>query len=109
MTSVNQLFDQYYIRYFSGNTASDLTKYSAYIYCFNGNSTIGKLFFYPEHFRLPADSLRNGLVELHFHERYLSNIIDTLRFEKPLYLYYSEASKHGWISTISEAVGEEES
>lgn len=106
MPNLTNAFDQYTVRYYTLNAQDDLV---AYIHCFDGKGTAGAMYFYPNGTQLPANSGKNNIIHLRFQEKELSNILDILRHEKPLYLFYSDKGDRGWLTTDREEVGEEES
>ena len=70
------------------------------------NVSIGQLIFMPDGKTLPADNATN----LYYHLSDFANVIDLLRNEKPMYMYYngSGGGFENGIKTMSEKVGEGE-
>lgn len=76
----------------------------------NAGNFLGQLIFKPSGSPLPADTMVNGQVQLYYHLDEFQNVIDLLRNEKPIYLYYngSGAGFENGIKTMTEKVGEGE-
>jgi hypothetical protein len=76
----------------------------------SGGKYIGQLIFRPNGAALPADSLVNGQVNLHYHLDDFHNALDLLRNEQPMYLSFVGATpgNENGIKTTPEAVGEGE-
>jgi hypothetical protein len=71
---------------------------------------VGQMIFKPNGTALPADTIVNNQVQLHYHLENFQNAIDLLRNEKPIYMYYngSGGGFENGIRTMSEKVGEGE-
>ena len=68
----------------------------------------GRAFFYPDGATLdPPDEGANGLITLYYNLSQYHAIMDTLRNEQPVYVYYYSAGNAG-ISTSKEPIDEEE-
>jgi len=107
---VNFSFDQY-----SVNVKSTVDKVSqgaaiAVIYAYRGETLVGALLFYPENKLLPNARIdtNKDVIFLSYSINQLHAILDILRNEKPLWLYYHNATNAGF-SSGREPVGEEES
>ncbi|HEY5807257.1 MAG TPA: hypothetical protein VIT67_04790 [Povalibacter sp.] len=76
----------------------------------NAGNFVGQLIFHPNGTALPADTIVNNQVQLHYHLDDFQNAIDLLRNEKPIYMYYngSGGGSENGIKTMSEKVGEGE-
>lgn len=76
----------------------------------NAGNYIGQLIFKPNAAPLPADANVNGQVQIYYHLESFQNVIDLLRNEKPIYLYFNGAGAglENGIKTMSEKVGEGE-
>ena len=75
------------------------------ITCFNEGNTVGFISFYDG--TVPkAEILTHGVMKLTFHFNRVSEIIDTIRFEKPLFI--SVVDGKSVLSTVREPVGEQE-
>ena len=77
----------------------------AVITCFFEEKTVGFINFYDGKVPKP-EVLPNGVMKLCFHFDRLGEIINTIRYEKPLYI--SLYGKKSVLSTIREPVGEQE-
>ena len=76
----------------------------------NAGNYIGQLLFLPNGAALPADTVVNKQAQLHYHLEDFRNVVDLLRNEKPIYLYYSGSGSgfENGIKTMIEKVGEGE-
>jgi hypothetical protein len=100
-------FDEYVVRYLSGGGTGPE------IECLHRGDPVGTLHFHDEGAQLPANELvrpEDGgpMCRLHFRLSQFPHLIDLLREEKPLYLWFSEASAQGAVMTGAEPVGEGE-
>ncbi len=73
-----------------------------------GTTYVGDLFFHPDNAALPADQLSDGHIVLNYHLRDFANILDLLRNEKPLYLWYHGANSDNGLWSGDEPIGEAE-
>jgi hypothetical protein len=76
----------------------------------NAGNYVGQMIFAPNGAALPADTVVNNQVQLHYHLDDFQNAIDLLRNEKPIYMYYngSGGGFENGVRTMSEKVGEGE-
>ena len=76
----------------------------------NAGNFVGQMIFHPNGTALPADTIVNNQVQLHYHLDDFPNAIDLLRYEKPIYMFYngSGGGFENGIRTMSEKVGEGE-
>ncbi len=102
-------FDRY-----SVNVKSTVDKVSqataiAVIYAYRGETLVGALLFYPENKLLPNARLdtNKDVIFLSYSIAQLHALLDILRNEKPLWLYYRTTTNAG-LSSGKEPVGEEE-
>jgi hypothetical protein len=73
------------------------------------NLPLGQLVFLPDGAQLPADfQTPNGQVQLHYHRQDFSNILNILRNEKPIFLFFTGPGFENSIGTDVEPVGEDE-
>ena len=79
----------------------------AQIYCYDDEKYLGTMEFFPNDKDLPANETVNNIVKIQFHISAFPDIMNTLRYEKPLYFNHEGAV--GYVGTIKEGVGEEES
>jgi len=94
-------FDNYIIYHHQQNGDAD----KAVITCFLGDRTVGFIKFVDG--KAPdAELLPNGTLQLYFSFSRLSEIINTIRYEKPLYI--SIYGSKSVLSTVHEPVGEQE-
>ena len=56
--------------------------------------------------RFENDYERGGIIRMHLPSTYFQNVLDVLRNEKPVYIYF--AQNRGFLSTSKEPVGEGE-
>jgi hypothetical protein len=116
MAIIIKQFDSYKIEYRSVATqiagqAQPISKNSAVVFCSFSGQLLGILLFQDTDF-LPKNSIDNQsqIVTIRFNRSLFRDIIDILRYEKPLYLYLNTADWHGGIQNKEvEPVGEEES
>lgn len=73
-----------------------------------GVQYVASLFFYADSAALPTDSLTDGQIALFYRLRDFANIMDLLRNEKPLYVWYSGPNDSNGLWTGDEPVGEAE-
>jgi hypothetical protein len=103
MATYNKPFDSYKIWYYSDFT------YDALIYCYNGSSYAGRLAFIADDKPLPENKMWSNQPSLYYHTSKFEDIIDILRNEGPLYLYFNDNNNVGILATSQkEPVGEEE-
>ena len=106
MAYYEQEFDEYKIIHWS-NYEDELAR----INCYLSGGLVGILYFSDnENSELPR--MVNRTIHLMFPENQLHEIITTLRYEKPLFLFYndSDSPPFGGVKTSAhEPVGEEES
>jgi hypothetical protein len=75
------------------------------ITCFNEEKTVGFISFHDGEVPKP-EILPQGVMKLTFHYSRIREIMDTIRFEKPLYI--SVIGDKSVLSTVREPVGEQE-
>ena len=77
------------------------------IICFNNaGAQIAFIRFHDPDMPYGTDKEYNGKVYLHLPSDQFQNVVDVLRNEKPVYIYF--AQNRGFLSTSNEPVGEEE-
>jgi hypothetical protein len=106
MARVN--FDTY--KYFVYSNRYDTIDDAATIQLYNGELLVAILFFNYDASKANRDPVLFGgdRVFLYYHMSMLDTIIDMLRNEEPVYLYYNIDRQLGYLSTSKEEVGEEE-
>jgi hypothetical protein len=95
---------QYSIFFYGGPPAHD--GLCARVELAGEHHTLGTIHFYAPHMPLPADHHDSGKILMHLPLALLGPVVDTLRNEKPIVLFYEDG--HAVLSTASEPVGEEE-
>ena len=75
------------------------------ITCFLEEKTVGFIVFHDGEVPKP-EILPHGVMRLNYHVSRIREIMDTIRYEKPLYI--SVAGDKSMISTVREPVGEQE-
>lgn len=94
-------------QYYQFSTREDWTK--AVCICFGPEGKAAYLYFQSGTQPLPAASKSGNNYYLYYRYSDMANVIDMLRNEKPIYLYYiPEGTNNSRISTTSEPVGEGE-
>ena len=98
-------FNSYRIYYYSGGNNFPM------IQCFDGSSYVGALVFDKDGGSFPSNTVTsNGILYLRYTLSQFNDVIEILRYEKPLYLRLSTPSLVGYLATEeAEPVGEEES
>jgi hypothetical protein len=101
-------FDSYTLSYRSGHPSLE-----ARIYCWKGSTRVGTIDFQKEGTSLPAnlfDGQAGGWgIYIHFHLSRFDDVITTLRYEKPLHLYFTpDTLDAGIITSDHEPIGEQE-
>jgi hypothetical protein len=56
---------------------------------FNAGKQIGELYFQPDGSTLPPDKMSGTIVQLFYHREDYENVIDLLRNQQPIYLWYN--------------------
>jgi len=93
--------DEYEIMYSSN-------KFPPRIWLKSAGKFFAQLIFKADGTTLPADALVSTQPNIYYHLQDLSNIVDLLRNEKPVYLLWSGPTSENGIKTTAEAVGEAE-
>ena len=106
MATTQREIDKYVVQHLNeDNTYGQ----SAVINCYKSRSFKGSLYFYKEGTSIPASSkTSSGYLYLRFRHSELENLLDTLRQEKPLYIWFRDEDNWGGLKTSREPVGEEE-
>ena len=104
----HELIDRYRMEHHNEDDIAREGGLVARIYCFSpGSGHKATLFFYEEGTELaPSGITPRGLMVLRFYEHRLSDILNTLRYEKPVYVWMNGSM--GRIMTHTEPIGEEE-
>ena len=103
--------DGYALRLWSTRPTTNLNPGTAVagVYYYQGGQYRGYMYFFPDGTPLaaPVHDATNGRVFLHFNLSQLRAVLDVLRNEKPLVVYYESATNAALRSGV-EPVGEEE-
>lgn len=107
MASLTNDFDSYKcVHYADGpNGQTDV------IICYKGKRIAGHMFFFWNDVRLPKNFIEsNRYIRLHYRRSQFADIMNTLRYEKPLVISLNEVTGFSGVGTkLLERVGEEES
>ena len=82
------------------------------INCYDSSASCkGLLYFYKEGATIPSNSKSSSseILYLRFRESQLADIINTLRYEKHLYIWFNDIILCAGLKTSKESIGEEES
>lgn len=81
-----------------------------FIRLYDDNTQRGILRFFQNGVSLPEPTMsRSGFITLNYFQEEFINVINTLRYEKPLFCHFLDNNiNHGFISTSREEVGDEE-
>jgi hypothetical protein len=108
MPNVAYEIDNYWIYH----TSADDTQRSGVILCYRPApdhlSPCAYLHFHRYGTVIPASKESNGKLNLYYHEGQLAEMTETLRRDKPLWVYFSAAANRGYLLTGREPVGDEE-
>lgn len=82
----------------------------AYIHCYHNNQNVMSCVFWNDENNVPENHQNPGQrVQLNYPISALTEILNILQNEKPLYFGFIDSTKVGYVSTHTEPVGEEES
>ena len=105
------LVDGYALRAWSSRPTTNLSPGVAVVgvYLYEGNTYRGYIYFFPDGTPLapPVNDSAGGKVYLHLNLSQFAAVMDTLRYEKPLYVYYQSPTNAALMSG-KEPIGEEE-
>jgi hypothetical protein len=103
--------DEYGLRLWSSRPTTNLNPNTAVaaIYLYEKNTYRGYIYFYPDGTPLapPVNDSENGRIHLHFNLCQFHAVMEMLRTELPIFLYYYDPSNAA-IRSGKEPVGEEE-
>ena len=105
-TIIRNEFNKYKVQYYTDVNATALI---AIISCKMNSTYIGTMRFYKNGSTLPVNQESGNAVVLHYYEKSIPDILNILQNEKPLYLNLNTITNIGWLQTLDEVVGEEES
>ena len=102
MATIRADFDSYKYWCYSGHP------YEVLVYCYRDEAYVGRIVFFKDGAPIPPNADVGG-PSIHFPLSRFAQIMDTLRHEKPLYLFLGVDNAIGSIGTADfEPVGEEE-
>jgi hypothetical protein len=109
MPVVRKDFDSYSFTYVGGPSLQSGTP-GADIVCYRTNCRVGILRFFRDGVRIPENRvLPDGTLALYFEMSRFSDVMATLRYEKPLYLAVNSDNSFGYIGPATlEPTGEQE-
>ena len=114
MASILKVFNNYQLQYhtngytLSGSRVEYFSKSYATLGLFNNAELAGIIYFWDE-MPVKANSVYSGSPVLNFHINQFNDIMNIIRYEKPLYLHLNTENWYGYISTTAEPIGEQES
>jgi hypothetical protein len=85
----------------SFKSSSGISKVYAAISCYNINQIVGVLWFVDTYPIPYEDSYNKDLLKIHFHTSHFNDIIDTLRYEKPLKLQFDTDKIEGSVANLT--------
>ncbi len=108
MATFHYPIDQYWIYH----TVADNTRQSATVLCYrpppDNASPAAYLRFYREGETIPESKELNGRLHLNFPGHQFTEVMETIRRERPTFAYYNTQWKSGYVMTHREPGGEEE-
>ena len=104
MATIQHEIDAYFVYHMTANFEQ-----STIIHCYGGGVHRGALYFYKEGTSIPLSSSSSGVLSLRFHENQSTDMLATLRQEKPLYIFFFDSFQFGGLKTTTEPIGEQES
>jgi len=107
MAIYSEAIDTYLVYHLNTDNTYDQ---SGVINCYLGNSYKGSLYFYRDGASIPASSRSgSGYLYLRFNANQMMEILETLRQETPLTIWFNDVNLWGGLTTSKEPIGEEES
>lgn len=107
MPMVTTEMDHYAVMYIGG-TSLVSREAGARIDCFKGTARVATISFFGDGFNVPNQVLPDGTLALYYEMSRFGDVIDTIRYEKPLALAINSDTGFGYITTTREPVGEQE-
>jgi hypothetical protein len=101
-------FDSYQISYVSDSGFTTGYVNACEVNCFKDGTFVARICFYKEGKAMPANTLNAGAPYIFYPLSQFIDVIDVLRYEKPLGIYVDTDSHVGALSTGQEPVGEQE-
>ncbi len=106
MAITNYSIDTYTVYHYTNDNTYDQT---AVVNCYQGATHRASLYFYQDGAVIPASSkIASGALYLRFPGNQFSDVMATLREEKPLSVGFNDSNLWGWLTSSTEPVGEEE-
>ena len=103
MATVTRAFDSYRIWYSSRHP------YEAHIYCYKATKLVGRIVFFKDDTAIPPNANQPSGPSIHYPISRFNDVINILRYEKPLYLHLNLANLIGEVATSDlEPTGEQE-
>lgn len=103
MPTIKKDFDAYKFWYYRGHP------YEALIYCYKVGKYVGRIVFFKDDANIPANANYPSGPSIHYPVSRFNDVINILRYEKPLYLFLNLDNLIGMIATSDlEPTGEEE-
>lgn len=104
-------FDAYQLFYYSKYPSAPF--FEAIIQVYQAGVLVGRIAFFPDGGPIPPNGtitpLGTAIPSVHFALSRFNDVVETLRQEKPLYLYLDTSSGVGMVATMqNEPVGEQE-
>jgi hypothetical protein len=96
---------KYHILFYGSPTGYQTNRAQIALYGTSG-STVAFLRFNDPGMTFEEDYESGGIIRMHLPSTMFENVLDVLRNEKPVYIYF--AAGRGFLSTSQEPVGEEE-
>jgi hypothetical protein len=110
MPAFMKSFDSYKIYHYGGPQPFEGYMEAVWIPCFSGGRQVGSLCFMIEPARIQENRIINDQITLFYDIGRFIEIVNTLRYEAPLFLMINTDTKEGALVTRDlERVGEEES
>jgi hypothetical protein len=110
MPAFMKSFDSYKIYHYGGPQPFEGYMEAVWIPCFSGGRQVGSLCFMIEPTRIQENRIINDQITLFYDIGRFIEIVNTLRYEAPLFLMINTDTKEGALVTRDlERVGEEES
>jgi hypothetical protein len=104
MGVIHKDFNEYRMQYVTGGP----TDHRAYITCWKDRVAVGTIVFVDDESQLPSNKDYNGRPVLYYPLSRFNDLINILRYEKPLYIWLNTDNLMGNIGTTLEPVGEQE-
>ena len=108
MANYTAKFDNYRIFYYTGPDINPL------INCYDDTKSVGQIRFYEKSAAMPPNTViesgQGRILKLHYRLEQFQDVIEVMRYEKPLHLWLETINSQGGVCTSEyEPVGEEES